>query len=528
MNVASLLDRQAAERPDAPALSVVAGRSGGRIQLDTLSFGQLRERMDGYARGFSALGLGRGDRVSVFLKPGHDFVAVTFALFKIGCSPVFVDPGMGRSRALDCVKRMAPRGLVALPLLHLVRPLFASSFATVEHHVSTGGWSWGASRLSALWEPGEPVEPLPMDPDEEAAILFTSGSTGPPKGVVTTHRILVGQTERIAELYGLGPGDVDVPGLPVFAFFSVAMGMHVAFPEIDPTKPASLDPSKVVGLIDQVEATSVFGSPALLRPIAAWCEGQGRGLPTLKRALSAGCEVPVSLHRRFRALLPAGAEIHTPYGATEALPVASISTSQVLSETGARSLAGEGTCVGALAPGIELRIVRITEHDLPEWGAVEILPQGEIGEICVTGACVTRRYEQEPAANAAHKIADGERVWHRMGDVGYLDEQGRLWYCGRKSHRVVLDDQTLFTVPVEGVFNGQAGVARTALVQAAGSAVLVVEKDGEVDTDALLALAAARGLPIETVLFHPRFPVDVRHNAKIHRLELAAWAEGRL
>ena len=528
MNVARLLDEQAASQPHAPALSVVTGRSGGRIQLDTLTFGQLRERIDGYARGFAAMGLGRGDRVSVFLKPGFDFVAVTFGLFKVGCSPVFVDPGMGRERALGCVRRMAPRGLVAIPLLHLVRPFFRSSFETVEHHISTGGWSWGATRLDRLRTDGEPVEPLELEPDEEAAILFTSGSTGPPKGVVTTHRILTGQTLRIAELYGLGAGDVDIPGLPVFAFFSVAMGMHVAFPEIDPTKPASLDPSKVVGLLDQVEATSIFGSPALLRPIASWCEEQGRGLPTLKRVLSAGCEVPVTLHRRFQQLLPDGAEIHTPYGATEALPVASISTTQVLSETAEKTQAGAGTCVGTLAPGIEVRILRITEEPLATWDEVEVLPAGEIGEICCTGECVTRRYEQEPEANAAHKVADGDRVWHRMGDVGYLDDAGRLWYCGRKSHRVQLGDQTLYTVPVEGVFNGLTGVARTALVKAQDRAVLVVEKDGEVDTQALLALAAERDLPIRDVLFHPSFPVDVRHNAKIHRLELAAWAEGRL
>jgi acyl-CoA synthetase (AMP-forming)/AMP-acid ligase II len=238
-------------------------------------------------------------------------------------------------------------------------------------------------------------------------------------------------------------------------------------------------------------------------------------------------------------MLTPGAEIQTPYGATEALPVACITGSEVLSQTAALTAEGRGICVGKPWPGMQVRIIRISDEPIPAWSEALCVPAGQVGEIVAKGPVVTREYFRRPEATALAKIPESDgTVRHRMGDLGYLDEAGRLWFCGRKSHRVNALPETLFTIPCEGIFNQNPWVRRTALVGvAAGNAqipVLCVELESGADKDhvrrELLATAQhfAHTRRIQTVLFHPGFPVDVRHNAKIFREKLAAWARKML
>ena len=540
MNVATLLDARCAERPYQRAV-VVPVRQGDRVSYAHITFGELRRRIDATARGLTSLGLGRGDRVSVFLRPGLDFPVAVFALFKLGCAPVFIDPGMGRDAVMGCLQRMAPKGLVAVPELHALRPLFRSALSSVSVNVSAGtGW-WGAARLDALMQtPGDPVEPLDLDPDEEeAAILFTSGSTGPAKGAVYTHRIFTAQTRHIQAMYGLEPGEIDVPALPTFGLFSLAMGMTIAIPEIDASRPASLDPARLVDLIDDLGATNAFGSIAIWKPVARYCQETGRELGSLRRVLSAGTSIPVELHQTFASILRPGVEIHTPYGATESLPVATIGGAEVLADTAARTLAGAGTCVGRPAPGIEIRAIRIEDGPIPTWSDELCVAPGEVGEICVRGEVVTQVYRGDEAATALAKIRDGSTIWHRIGDLGSMDDQGRLWFCGRKAHRVQTPAGPMFADPCEETLNQAAGVARTALVGLGAPGeqepAIVVEL-ALPDADRVAVAAAVRALaashahtrPITRVLFHPSFPVDIRHNAKINREILATHAAGRI
>lgn len=541
-NIAFLLDEVASARPYQRALvSPVRRRSA--LSYAHLTFGQLRTRVDALAHGLRALGLGLGDRVSVFVKPGLDFPAVIFALFKIGAVPVFIDPGMGRAAVLAALGRVAPRGLIALPVLQAARPFFPSAFKSVKHNVTVGSTTgyWGGVTLEEVatrGSSGGPLTPEAMDPDAEAAILFTSGSTGPAKGARYTHRIYASQTHFIQKMYGLEPGEIDVPGLAVFGLFSLAMGMTVVWPEIDASRPASYDPARLVQLIADQGATNLFGGVAILAPLARYCLSTGHRLPSLRRVLSAGTAIPVALHERFREILAPGAEIHTPYGATEALPVASISTATVLGETAVATRAGRGTCVGLPAPGIAIRILSVSDVAIPTWEEGAILPPGAVGEICVSGPVVTDAYVDSTEATARAKIWErsGDRpvVWHRMGDLGSLDPEGRLWFCGRKAHRVETATGAMYSVPVEEIANQQPGVTRSALVGlgAPGSQepVLVLELAEPLPVAGVAAgvraLLASQTFPasIQRVLFHASFPVDVRHNAKIHNEALAAWA----
>jgi acyl-CoA synthetase (AMP-forming)/AMP-acid ligase II len=243
-----------------------------------------------------------------------------------------------------------------------------------------------------------------------------------------------------------------------------------------------------------------------------------------------------------QAIHPAG-EIHTPYGATEALPVASISASEVLGETAASSRAGAGTCVGHRFPGIEWKVIRISDGPIGQLDEIDELPTGQIGELLVTGPVVTRQYVTRVDANSLHKVRDGDRVWHRMGDVGYLDERDRFWFCGRKSQRVITDQATLYTIPCEAIFNQHPRVYRSALVGVGPPRqqrpVVIVELWPDQQTKSadderglvgeLLDMGARfpHTQGIRDVLIHRSLPVDIRHNAKIFREQLAVWASER-
>jgi acyl-CoA synthetase (AMP-forming)/AMP-acid ligase II len=236
-------------------------------------------------------------------------------------------------------------------------------------------------------------------------------------------------------------------------------------------------------------------------------------------------------------------QIYTPYGATESLPVAVIGSHEVLNDTRHKTAQGAGTCVGRPVPGIEVKILRIRDEPIAQWSDDLVLPAGEIGEICVYGPVVTQEYFRRPDLTALAKIPDPNRgrKWHRMGDVGYFDAAGRLWFCGRKSQRVITLQQTYFTDPVEGIFNAHPAIFRSALVgvkrKGAIEPALCVERERPANSPAsgelageLLELAKQFELTrdIQTILFHKAFPVDIRHNSKIFREKLAVWAQRQM
>ena len=290
--------------------------------------------------------------------------------------------------------------------------------------------------------------------------------------------------------------------------------------------------------------TQAFGSPALWNVVGRHCETTGDKIPTLRRVLSAGAPVPPHVLRRMKQIVHPDGRMHTPYGATEALPVASISDAEVLGETADKTARGAGTCVGHRFPGIDWKVIRIVDGPLRTFDEVEPLPHGEIGELMVRGPVVTTEYVTQVEANALHKVVDGESFWHRMGDVGYLDDQDRFWYCGRKSHRVRTASGTLYTDPCEAIFNQHPRVYRSALVGVGKPdnqrAVIIVETwpdqvcksdaDRQLFVAELLELASQHPLTagIHDILLHPSLPVDIRHNSKIFREKLAVWAQKAL
>ncbi|RXK56873.1 peptide synthase [Oleiharenicola lentus] len=547
----------AARQPDHPAVKIPRGRTrDGHLDYLTLSFRELDAEVDAWVAHLRDQGVRRGDRVLVMVRQGLPLIAAAFALFKLGAVPVIIDPGMGRKNFLACVARSQPRVLLGIPLAQILSHLFRSAFVTVEIRI------WASSSATARLSQSKIENPKSKMVDSAAAdlaaVLFTSGSTGAPKGVCYEHGMFEAQVRLVRDTYGIQPGEVDLPMLPIFALFNPALGMTTIVPELDPSRPATVDPAKIVQAIQEQRVTNSFGSPTLWRKIFDHCLAEDIRLTSLRRVLCAGAAVPASLWADAWRVLPNG-RLHSPYGATEVLPVASVAADEVVPASVGGSL------IGRVLPDNRVKIIALHEGPLPTLTDARELPLGQIGEIIVTGPTVTKAYDRLPESTAAAKIA-GEKhqgssnkyqtygssgvidtshltlatsgadapVWHRMGDAGYLDAQGRLWFCGRIAERVVTAQATLHTEPCEQVFRAHEQVARCALIgfgeRGAQEPALVVQPKTRTEEAVLavelreLALRHPHTAAIKRFFFHPSFPVDVRHNAKIHRLTLARWA----
>ena len=563
-NVGLRLAETARRDPGGIAIAMPRGREvNGKRRYETLTFKELDDDTNQIADGLAWMGVPRGSRLVLMVPPSIDFIALTFALFKAGMITVLIDPGMGRKNLVQCLADVEPDGIIGIPLVHAIRSVLRHKFPKAVHNVTVGRrWFWGGRTLKQLRSRAPAnLQPAATQADDPAAIIFTTGSTGPPKGVLYRHGNFTRQADEIRDFYQIQPGEIDLPGFPLFALFNCAMGVTTVIPEMDATRPAKVNPQNIVEHIRDWNVTQAFGSPALWNVVGRYCEQQQIKLPTLRRVLSAGAPVPPHVLSRMKAAIAEGGDVHTPYGATEALPVASIAASEVLSETAELSRQGKGTCVGRRFPGIEWKVIRITDAPIATIDEAEILPYGQIGELIVQGPVVTTEYVTRTDCNPLHKIRDADgRFWHRMGDVGYLergagvwpanplaeraDHNDRFWFCGRKAHRVITAGGTLYTIPCEAIFNRHEKIYRSALVGvgAPGSQrpVIVAEPwpehwpksraDQQPLIDELKSLGQqfAHTAGIDTFFLMESLPVDIRHNAKIFREKLAVWAAGKL
>ncbi|MBA2664939.1 MAG: AMP-binding protein [Bradymonadaceae bacterium] len=539
----------ALKMPEAPAILFPLGRdASGKQRYETTSYKALDEESDCIAAGLIASGIGPGTRATLMVKPSTEFFALTFALFKAGIVPVLVDPGIGIKSLNVCLDEAEPQAFIGITSAHVARSVLGWGKRSIRTNVTVGRrLFWGGLTLEAVKQAGREVKDFQapgVQADDIAAIIFTSGSTGVPKGAIYTHGNFMAQVEFIGRTYAIEPGEVDLPTFPLFALFDPALGMTTIIPEMDATRPANVEPRNIIEPILEFGVTNMFGSPALLNRVSRYGVEHGVKLPTLRRVISAGAPVPAAVLERFTAMLPEDAQVFTPYGATESLPVASIGSNEILEETRHATDLGKGVCIGRPVEGVRVEVIGIDDEAIDAWSDALRVEVGVVGEFVVMGPQVTTSYHNRDASTRLAKIKgpDGQTM-HRMGDVGYFDEAGRMWFCGRKTHRVITAQETMFTIPCEAIFNTHKAVYRTALVGVSRGGqikpVLCVEREATTDGPApgdaalraeLLALGAAHAhtASIADVLFHKAFPVDIRHNSKIFREKLAVWADKKL
>jgi olefin beta-lactone synthetase len=544
VNVALRLKTMARIQPYRRAVVYPCGRDpNGRVAYSHLTFRQLDRESDCFARGLEAAGIVRGTRTILMVRPSLELFALTYAMLKVGAVFVMVDPGMGVRRMLTCLQESRAQALIGVPPAHVLRTLCPKYFKGVKTAVTIGRrWFWRGLTLKDIRAlPWEPYRVADTTRDEMAAILFTTGSTGAAKGAVYTHGVFDAQVRLIQSQFSISPDEIDLPTFPLFSLFDPALGMTAIIPDMDPTRPARVDPQKVIEAVLNQGVTNMFASPALLNTVGRYGKANGIKLPSLKRVISAGAPASPAIIAQFATMLEGDAQIHTGYGATEAMPVSSFGSNEILSETAARSAQGFGMCVGRPIHEISVRIIRISDEPIAQWSDDLEVEDGEIGEIVVSGEIVTQRYFQRPREDALSKIHDGGRVWHRMGDLAWQDSKSRIWFCGRKGHRVITPNGTLFTIPCEAIFNNHPAVFRSALVGLGHPPrqrpVICIEVEPEHKNDdkdtlsrELREMGAKHPLTekIDTILFHSAFPVDIRHNSKIFREKLAQWAERKL
>ena len=538
MNLCQHLKNAASSFPNDLAVAVQK-KTFKSLTYQEMTFQQLQLESNKTAYALLKSGIKAGDKAVLMVKPSIDFFVVTFALFKAGIIPILVDPGMGTKNLKQCFIEAEPDAFIGIGKAHAARRLLGWGKSTIKHNITVDKTALlGGKPLQALLKEyplEQSFEIQQLDAQQMAAILFTSGSTGSPKGVVYTHQVFETQISLLKEEYGIRHGERDLATFPLFSLFGPALGMASIVPEMDASKPITANPNFLFAAIEKYQCTNLFANPALIEILGVAGAKNSIKLSSIKRVISAGAPATFPSIKLFIKLLTKNTELLNSYGATESLPISKIASSELIKTEDITNFGG-GICVGKAVQNTEIKIIEITEDILENIADCKVLNQQKIGEIIVKGQQVTRQYYQRENATKEAKIMDGDSFYHRMGDLGYLDELGRLWMCGRKKHRVETDERSYYSIPVERIFNTHPEIKRSALVG--------IERNGQIEPLVCIELAnenpmshiklfnelrfMAKKTPqtqdITQFLIHKGFPMDIRHNAKIFREKLAILA----
>ncbi|MGC5166710.1 alpha/beta fold hydrolase [Luteimicrobium sp. DT211] len=552
---------QARRHDPSVALAEMTAGAGGRPRA--VSWRLLSRRVEEIAAGLDAFGVRAGDRVSLLVPPSADLTAVLYACVRLGAVVVVADAGLGvagltravRGAQADVVVGAVP-GLVAARVLgwpgRRVSVTDLAPAAARALRVEASLADLAATGRRQLDDGGA----LPPEPpgDAEAAVLFTSGSTGPAKGVVYTHAQLEAVVRTLGRRYDVGPGTGLVAGFAPFALLGPALGARSVTPDMDVSAPRTLTARAVAAAAAEVDATVVFLSPAALANVVATQDAltaaDREALDRVRLFLSAGAPVAPALLAAAQELMP-NASAHTPYGMTEGLLMTDVTLEQIAGEAPGSSAAGPGgVLVGEPVDSVTVRVAPLGVDGAATGEPVDV--RGVTGEVVVSAPHLKDHYDRLWLTDrAAVRGTDADtpaargaaRRWHRTGDVGHLDDAGRLWIEGRLSHVVVTADGVITPVGPEQRVDALDGVRRSGVVgvgpRGTQQLVVVVEPEAPAagvrrgplararlaDADLAGRVRAAVGLPVAAVLVVPVLPTDIRHNSKVDRGALSAWAE---
>ncbi|MGO1735137.1 MAG: alpha/beta fold hydrolase [Leucobacter sp.] len=519
-------------------MSTRTGRGPRRV-----SWRQLDDRVRRIAAGLASIGVQKGDRVSLLIQPGPTLTAVIYACLRIGAVVVVADAGLGIKGLTRAVRGAWPDFVIGeTPGLVAARALGwpgvrISTARLLKPTAAALGVSYGLGDILALGV--EAAAPPPPGPDDAAAILFTSGSTGPAKGVMYRHYQLSALRDVLADHFKITADSGLVTGFAPFALLGPALGTRSATPNMDVSAPRTLTAHAVAAAVRESGASIVFLSPAAILNVVETAGDLTRHdrteLERVRTFLSTGAPIGADLLASAGILMP-NATAHTPYGMTECLLVTDVTLD------GIRDAALEqdaGVCVGAPI-GENQVLISTLDLDGQATGTPTAKP-GVLGEIVISAPHLKDRYDRlwltdhAAARETGHEREASEQRWHRTGDVGHLDQRGRLWVEGRLPHVLATAAGAIAPVGAEQDIEQVPAVRRAAVVGVGPNrlrqAVAIVEtvpkrgRPGLADPDLTAAVRASTGLPLAAVLTVPRHPTDIRHNSKIDRSRLSDWAE---
>ncbi|UXM93657.1 alpha/beta fold hydrolase [Paenarthrobacter sp. JL.01a] len=559
----TLPPRQTREEPFRPFWDSVEALASGTDNVETavaemgsdgkisrsLSWQQLHRSILELQEGLRQAGVGRGTRVSLMVPPGVDLTVTLYACLRLGAVVVVADAGLGAKGLSRAVKGATPDVIIGIEKALAAASLLGwpgRRFSVRDLPAGRRRMLRAETSLDALARQGaasghQPQPPDPAEPDAPAAVLFTSGSTGPAKGVLYTHRQLTAMRDTVGGTFGIQAGSRLVAGFAPFALLGPALGAVSVTPDMDVTAPGTLTAGALADAVAAIGATVVFAAPAALRNVVATGDaltGPGReALGKVGLLLSAGAPVPEPLLVRVQELLP-HASLRTPYGMTEALPVTDISLEQIQAAaadaaTGNCPGAGNGVCVGTAVQGASLAVIPL-DSDGKASGSSPVTDAAVTGEILVAAPHVKQAYDR---LWVTQKDSVDPPGWHRTGDVGHFDAEGRLWVEGRLVHVITAPDAVVTPVGAEQAIEQLESVRLAAVVgvgpggtQAVAAVVETVPAARKAGPAAPQLAAGIRraalgaGVQVSAVLEVPAQPTDIRHNAKIDRTRLARWA----
>jgi len=547
-NLAAVVREVALQDPERTAVIEPDGFDAqGRRRYKRRTYTELSNDAEAVALGLREAGIAEKTRIVCMTPPGYEACALGLALQRVGATTLWIDPSVGFCNVGERLRRIRPEGFAGVPISHLARILFGWGPRFPRHAIVIDGWWPGAHTLASLKRtpPARPAPPA-VKPDDPAAVLFTTGSTGPAKPALYLHRNfahlyrIVNESWRFETARGI---PVDMAVFPAFFFIALSAGGTMVVPPINFIfeTPAKADPRALVDVINNCGVRSCFGSPVLLENMARYAAAHDIKTPTFTRVIGGGAPIFGPVMQALLDMMGPRAEVFSNYGATEALPTSEMSAQEVLAETWPLTLQGAGICVGRPFTGVELRIIEMSDGVIEHIEQARLLEAGEIGEILVRSKHVSPAYLDDPENTRKNKIYGPEgEIWHRIGDAGYLDFKGRLWYCGRVSQRVKAGEGPLFSLNCEPIFDAHPAVRRSGLVgipkDGAEEPVICVELrkehrgNEETIQNELLTLAAGHEATkqIKHVLFPATLPTDPRHNSKIERPKLAKWAAAKI
>lgn len=507
-NLAATLRARAALHPD--RIAIIDTDRHGRDRA--WSYSRLADTAARVASGLQARGLRPGDGVLVLQPMSGELYAFLIGAWQAGLVCLFIDPSQGRAHLSACVQRWRPRALFGVAKAHWFS-FAVSGLRRGLARIRTDGWAPGCVSWEQLVAAEPSAEIAPGDAATPALVTFTSGSTGTPKTIVRTHGFLHAQHAAIAEAIALRDGEVDLTALPIFLIANLGSGLTSVIPAGDVAKPGAIDPVPVAAQIARHGITRGGASPAFWLRFASAPAGH-EALARLRTIYTGGGPLWADDLAKLRAVAP-DTRLVCVYGSTEAEPIAEIDADESLAAPEAARLLP----AGHVRPEIRCAVLR------DRWGQprasldaagfdAERLPAGEVGEIVVSGEHVVSGYLGGLGDEETKFRVDGT-VWHRTGDAGLFDAEGRLWFAGRCAARVNVEGRVLYPAEFEVPLRGLAGLRRTATLEVAGQARLAIETDDARLVETVTARLAAQDLPAPRIHVLKRLPLDKRHNAKI-------------
>lgn len=546
-NLAAIVHEVAAKDPERTAIIEPGAIVGGKRAYKKHTYRQLSDDAEALAVGLRELGIAERTRTVFMAPPSFEAAVALVALTRVGATLVMIDPSVGYRNVADRLRRVGPEAMVGLPLAHAGRLIFGWGPRVMRRAISVGGYFPGTLRLRSLLKPVSGAEPAAstVTPDDTAAILYTTGSTGPAKPTEYLQRTYcaVHLTSHLG--WGFAERDeipVDLVAFPAFMSVALSYGGTCVVPPINFARqgPADVDPAAIIEVINDCKVRTFFASPALHGQVADYANQHGIRMPSLIRVIGGGAPMFAPLMRSLLNVMGEGAEACANYGATEALPSTHLSSDEVFAPDSGLLEPGRGICVGRPFPHLKMRVVPVVDGIMKSTSEEDSLPVEELGELIVSGPNISPRYFGEPESTAKNKTYDEDgNVWHRLGDVGIRDAQGRFWVAGRVGHRIQTVDGILSPMHAETILDRHADVLRSGLVgvlDAQGAHQIPVacvelraaKSAAEKQKLQKELLAMLQEYPhtrtIQHVLFAEKLPVDPRHNAKIERPKLAMWA----